>query len=108
MRRDRIDLSSDISFLLAQLRKLAASRLGRRLRVNELVFVDLDLAQAILDVDAAVEAYGDRELKAEWKRFRQRIVRKAALKQLKQLSETTRLFVAGAGRGESYEVEEEE
>jgi len=101
--REKIDLSSDIGFLLAQLKRLAASRLGRRLRVNELVFVEPDLAQIITDIDNAVEVWGDKELKEEWKALRKRIVRKAALIGIRRLSETSQLFIAGAEAKESKE-----
>ncbi len=94
--REKIDLSSDISLLISQLKRLAASRLGRRLKVNELVFVEPELAQTIIDLDNAVEVWGDKELKEEWKALRKRIVRKAALEGIRRLSETSQLFIAGA------------
>ncbi len=104
--REKIDISSDISFLIAQLKRLAASRLGRRLRVNELVFVEPELAQVIIDIDNAVEVWGDKELKEEWKALRKRIVRKAALLGIRKLSETSQLFIAGA-EGKEEKGEEE-
>ena len=111
--KERIDLSSDISILLAQLRRLAASRLGRKLQLGELIFVEPRLAQTIVDIDNAVEVWGDDETREEWRALRQRIVRKAALAGLRKLSESSRLFIAGAEEEErdrkwGYSGEDEE
>ena len=97
--REKIDLGSDISILLAQLRRLAASRLGRKLQLGELIFVDPRLAQTIVDLDSAIDAWGDDELREEWLALRQRIIRKAALAGVRVLSESSRLFIAGAEEG---------
>jgi hypothetical protein len=99
--KEKIDLSSDVSILLAQLRRLAASRLGRKLQLGELIFVEPRLAQTIVDIDNAVEVWGDDELREEWLALRRRIVRKAALVGLRKLSESSKLFIAGAEAEES-------
>ena len=104
--REKIDLGSDIALLLAQLRRLAASRLGQRLGLKELVLVDPELAQVIIDLDAAVSVWGDKEVKQEWEALKRRIVRKAALIGVKKLSESSLLFIAAAA--ESKERGEEE
>ncbi len=111
--RERIDLSSDITVLVAQLRRLAATRIGKRLGIGELVLVDPTLAQVIIDIDAAISAWGDYvaseegiepdELREEWEYLKRRIIRKASLLELRRLSENTRIFVAAsdeAKRGE--------
>lgn len=101
--REKIDLGSDIALLLAQLRRLAASRLGQRLGLRELVLIDPELAQTIVDIDAAVQVWGGRELREEWEALKRRIIKKAALIGVKKLSESSLLFIAAAdsGRGES-------
>jgi len=101
--REKIDLGSDIALLLAQLRRLAASRLGQRLGLRELVLIDPELAQTIVDIDAAVGVWGDRELREEWEALKRRIIKKAALIGVKKLSESSLLFIAAAdsSRGES-------
>ena len=121
--KERIDISSDISILIAQLKRLAASRLGRRLEIGELVLVDPKLAQIIIDLDAAVETWGEqaareegldpKELLEDWRALRRRIIRKAALSELRKLSENTRIFVAASEEEErdrkwGYSGEDEE
>ena len=104
--RERIDFSSDIAYLIAQLKRLAAARLGRKLKLGPLVFVDAELAQVIIDIDSAVRLYGDKELKEDWKALRRRVIRKLAVIGIKELSESSRLFIASGG--ESAKTEEEE
>ena len=121
--KERIDISSDISILIAQLKRLAASRLGRRLEIGELVLVDPKLAQIIIDLDAAVETWGEqaareegldpKEFLEDWRALRRRIIRKAALSELRKLSENTRIFVAASEEEErdrkwGYSGEDEE
>lgn len=48
--------------------------------------------------------YGDRELKETWDALKRRVIKKAALQGVKELSEASRLFIAGA----SAEKEEED
>ena len=106
----KIDFSSDISILLSQLKRLAASRLGKRLGVGELVLVDPILAQVIVDMDSAISTWGDyvareegvdpEELRELWKSLRERIVRKAAIVEIRRLSEPTRIFVAASNERE--------
>lgn len=98
--REKIDLSSDISLLVAQLKRLAASKLGKKLELGELLFVDSKLAQAIIDIDAAVKMYGDKEIQETWGALKRRVIRKAALQGVKELSEASRLFIAGAAERE--------
>jgi hypothetical protein len=82
------------------------------------------LAQTIIDIDAAVETWGEeaareegldpRELLEDWRALKRRIVRKAALNEVRRLSEPTRIFVAASeaeerdrGWASSAEPEEE-
>lgn len=111
MVRERVELDIDTRELVRRLQRLAASRLGRELGLGLLIFVDPGLAQDIVDIDGAVQEYGDDELKKQWERFKKRVVRKNALPVLHELSETTRLFIAVSGRrrgDEGYGYEEEE
>ena len=106
MSMGRIDFSSDISILLSQLRRLAASRLGKRLGVGELVLVEPRLAQVIVDMDSAIstwledvaeeEGVDPEELRELWRSLRERIIRKAAIVEIRRLSEPTRIFVAAS------------
>lgn len=106
--REKIDISSDISVLIAQLKRLAASRLGRQLGVGPLVFIEPRLAQAIIDIDSAVKTWGDKELREEWEALKKRVLRKAALMGIRRLSEQSMLFIAAAEekRGDEW-VEED-
>ncbi|MCE4601263.1 MAG: hypothetical protein F7C38_06850 [Desulfurococcales archaeon] len=103
--RERIDISSDIGVLIAQLKRLAASRLGKQLGLGPLVFVEPRLAQALIDIDSAVKTWGDKELSEEWDALKRRVLRKAALTGVRKLSEQSMLFIAAAGRerGEEWE-----
>lgn len=116
--RERID-RSDPRELLRQLRRLAASRLGRRLQLGELVLVEPYVAQLVIDLDSALEKYLDdvareegvdpEEVRTYWRGLRMQIVRKSTVRRLEEFSEVTRLIMAappGARRGEEAEEQE--
>ncbi len=93
--KEKIDFSSDIGVLIAQLKRLAATKLGKQLGIGPLVFVDPELAQALVDVDNAVRRY-EPDLKDEWEQLKRRVIRKAAIIGVRELSEQSMLFIAAA------------
>ena len=115
--RERID-RSDPRELLRQLRRLAASRLGRRLQLGELVLVEPYVAQLVIDLDSALEKYLDdvareegvdpEEVRAYWRGLRMQIVRKSAVRRLEEFSEVTRLIMAAPPGARREEAEEQE
>ena len=73
-----------------------------------MVFVDPELAQALVDVDNAVRRY-EPSLRDEWDQLKRRVVRKAAIIGVRELSEQSMLFIAAAdNRRESDEWDEGE
>ncbi|AGK60956.1 hypothetical protein Asulf_00952 [Archaeoglobus sulfaticallidus PM70-1] len=99
--RARVDDGNDVKFW--QLLKLSATRLGKKLDIQDLIFVDIEVASALLDLEHAIKKYCNEEEVKEFDALKRRIIRKIALKELKQTKEMTRLWIASSGGKDSGE-----
>lgn len=79
---------------LWQLLKLSATKLGKKLGIQDYVFIDTKTASILIDLEHAIKAYGTKDEIKAFEQFKKRLIRKLAVKDIKGMKESTKLWIA--------------
>ena len=108
--RVKIDNDEKEDIKLWQLLKLSATKLGKKLEIQDYVFISVNVASILIDLEYAIKQFGTKEEIKAFEKFKKRIIRKLAVKEIKGMKEATKLWIASGDieKGRKKKKEEEE
>ena len=104
----KVDEGENEEVKLWQLLKLSATKLGKKLGIQDYVFIDVDIASILIDLEHAIRRFGTKEEVKAFEEFKKRLIRKLSLKELKKTKEATKLWIASGDVEKRKKKKEEE